>query len=232
MIKSWREVFEQPELPFYMAQIAQTTYASGMLRVWECQAKVAADDPQVHLGMSVNLYDSLKKGEGIGVRPDVGNEKNPGTGWPIAGGSNPHPPNKQVVANRLADLALVHTYGRDLQREVEAPVYVSHEEKGGKLLVTFKNVGKGLKTDDGAAPDWFELSDGTKQAENDRAALVYHRATARIVGKDTVELSSPDVAAPKHVRLAWHMLARQNLQNSAGLPVVNFRTDTQATKKR
>ena len=42
----------------------------------------------------------------------------------------------------------------------------------------------------------------------------------------------PDVAAPKHVRLAWHMLARQNLQNSAGLPVVNFRTDTQASKQR
>jgi sialate O-acetylesterase len=182
--------------------------------------------------MSVNLYDSLKRGEGIGVRSDVGNDKNPGTGWPIAGGSNPHPPNKQIVADRLADQALVFTYGKDLKREVEAPVYVSHELKGGKVLVTFKNVGEGLKTDDGAAPDWFELSDGSKQAENDKAALVYHRATARIVSKDTVELSAADVVAPKHVRLAWHMLARQNLQSSAGLPAVNFRTDTQPTKQR
>jgi len=232
MISSWRRVFEQPTLPFYLAQIAQTTYASGMLRVWECQAKVAAGDPQVHLGMSVNLYDTLKPGSGNGVRPHDGNEKNPGTGWPIAGGSNPHPPNKQIVADRLADLALVHTYGLDLKREVAAPVYDSHLAKDGKLLVKFKHVGEGLKTDDGAAPVWFEISDGTKKAENDRAPLVYHKAAARIVGKDTVELSSPEVAAPVHVRLAWFMLARQNLQNSSGLPAVNFRTDTQATKDR
>lgn len=232
MIKSWRSVFAQPELPFYLAQIAQTTYASGMLRVWECQATVAADDPNVHLGMSVNLYDPLEPGKGYGVRPHDGNERDPGTGWPIAGGSNPHPPNKHLVANRLADLALVNTYGIDLKREVFPPSYDSHTVEGDKLIVKFKNVGGGLKTDDSTAPNWFELSDGTKQKESDRSPLVYHKATARVIGKDTVEVSSPDVGNPRHVRLAWHPLARHNLQNGSGLPAVNFRTDTQPSKNR
>ena len=102
MIASWRKVFDQPELPFYLAQIAQTSYASGMLRVWECQAKVAADDPNVHFGMSNNLFDSLKEGDRNGVRVHEGNERDPGTGWPIAGGSNPHPPNKHIVANEFS----------------------------------------------------------------------------------------------------------------------------------
>lgn len=234
MIKSWRGLFEQPDLPFYLAQIGQTTYASGMERVWECQSKVAASDPHVHYGVSVNLFDSLEKGKGYAVREHKGNERDPGTGWPISGGSNPHPPNKHVVANRLADLAIVNTYGVDLEREVHAPRYVSHETKGNKLIVKFIHVGEGLKTDDGEAPNWFEVSDGSQDEgrAGERFRLIYKKATAKIVGKDTIEVTSPDVAKPTHVRLAWHALARHNLTNSDGVPAENFRTDTQKTKQR
>lgn len=233
MIKSWRELFEQPELPFYLAQIGQTTYASGMLRVWECQAKVAAEDPNVHLAMSVNLFDSLEKGKGDAVREHTGNERDPGTGWPIAGGSNPHPPNKHIVAGRIGNLVLVHTYGMKLDNEVHSPVYDSHTVQGDKLVIRFKHVGDGLKTDDGQSPNWFEVSDGTQaDRKGPSFPLIYHQATAKIVGKDTVEVSAPGVTNPKHVRLAWHMLARQNLVNSEGLPAVNFRTDEQKTKNR
>lgn len=234
MIKSWRELFEQPELPFYLAQIGQTTYASGMERVWECQAKVATADPHVYYGMSVNLFDALEKGKGNGIREHKGNERDPGTGWPISGGSNPHPPNKHIVANRLADLALVNTYGVDLKREVHAPRYVSHETKGNKLIVKFANVGDGLKTDDGQAPNWFEISDSSQDPgrENERFRILYKKATAKIVGKDTIEVTSPEVANPTHVRMAWHALARHNLTNADGVPAENFRTDTQKTKQR
>ena len=42
--------------------------------------------------------------EGRAVRHD--NEVDlPGTGWPLGGTSNPHPPNKHLVANRLAEIA-------------------------------------------------------------------------------------------------------------------------------
>lgn len=233
MIASWRELFDQPKLPFYLAQIAQTTYASGMLRVWECQARVAAQDEHVYLGMSVNLFDSLPRDNGAAVRKHDGSDNDPGTGWPIAGGSNPHPPDKHIVANRLADLALVHTYGVKLDRQVDAPTYRSHTTEGNKLIVKFDHVGKGLKTDDGEAPNWFEISDGSQgERKGKKFPLIYHQATAKIVDKDTIELTAEGVEKPTQVRLAWHALARQNLTNSDGVPAVNFRSDTQETKSR
>ncbi|MGB0867745.1 MAG: sialate O-acetylesterase, partial [Granulosicoccaceae bacterium] len=232
MIESWRKVFEQPKLPFYLAQIAQTTYASGMLRVWECQAAIAAKDPNVHLGMSVNLYDSLDSQDKRAVRIHAGNERDPATDWPVAGGSNPHPPNKHIVANRLADLSLLYTYKIDLKKEVNAPVYHSHRVQGKKCIVKFSNVGSGLKTSKGGAPNWFELSDGTQEKKGDKMPLIYHKASAKIIGKDTVEVSCSKVKNPVHLRFAWHMLARQNLENSAGIPVMNFRTDSQQSKQR
>jgi len=233
MIRAWRDLFEQPDMPFYLAQIAQTTYASGMLRVWECQAKVADEDANVYYGVSVNLYDALDKDHRYAPRQHEGSERDPGTGWPIAGGSNPHPPNKHIVANRLADLALVHTYDAKLDREVHAPRCVSHKTEGDKLIVKFEHVGDGLKTDDGRAPNWFEISDGSQaERKGDNFPLIYKQATAKIVSKDTIELTAPGVEKPTHVRLAWHALARHNLVNSAGLPAGNFRTDEQKTKSR
>ena len=231
MIQSWRELFEQPKLPFYLAQISQTGYASNMLRVWECQAKVSSEDPDVYLGMSVNLYDGVKGKGAVRVHEDTEREK--GTGWILAGSSNPHPPNKHIVAERLADLALVNTYGLKRKQEVHAPRYHSHSVQGKKLLVKFVNVGYGLKTDNGKLPDWFELSDGSQgERKGEKQPLIYHPATARIVSKDTIELTSSGLNEPKHARLGWHAYARHNLTNSSGLPAVNFRTDKQLTKKR
>ncbi|MGB1123731.1 MAG: sialate O-acetylesterase [Phycisphaeraceae bacterium] len=231
MIAAWRELFEQPDMPFYLAQIGQTSYASNMLRVWECQAKVSADDPDTYLGMSVNLYDAVNGKGATRIHEDT--EKEKGTGWPLAGSSNPHPPNKHIVANRLADLAMVNTYGKDLNKEVHAPRYASHRAEGNKLIVTFTNVGDGLKTDDGKVPDWFEISDGSQaERKGEKWPLIYHQASAKIIGKDTVELTATGIDRPTYVRLGWHTYARQNLVNSSGLPVVNFRTDTQQTKAR
>ena len=50
----------------------------------------------------------------------------------------------------------------------------------------------------------------------------------KIVGKDTIEVSSPQVKQPKFVRFAWHCYAKHNLLNSGDLPAVPFRTDEQA----
>ena len=227
MIAAWRKKFHNPDLPFYLAQIAQTSYASGMVRVWECQAAVAKGVPKVYLASSNDLWDG-GRAKPEAIRVDEGKKDSPGTGWPLAGISNPHPPNKAIVAIRLVEEALVKTYSKDLGREVLPPTYASHAVKGGKVRVTFANVGKGLKTDDGEPPNWFEVA----PAGADERTLDYVKAEARIVAPDTVEVGSPQVKAPKHVRFAWHMYARHNLYNSAGLPAVNFRTDTRKTKAR
>lgn len=150
------------------------------------------------------------------------------TGWPIAGGSNPHPPNKKLVANRLADIALAKTYGQATEHEIFGPVYDSQRIEGTKILVDFLHVGKGLKSTDAKPLNWFEISDGT----DENRKLKYVKATARIIDADTVEVSSPEITEPKFVRFGWHSLARYNLVNSDQLPAISFKTDPQDHHRR
>ena len=214
MIESWRKLWGQPKMPFYFVQIAQTGYASGMLGVWESQVEVMRDVPHTGLAVANDIYDGQKTG--YAPRPDKLDKL---TGWPIAGGSNPHPPNKQLVANRLADIALVKTYGQG-DRVVFGPVFESMKITGSKIVVKLKHAGSGLKTTGGEL-NWFEISDGVQE----RRKIKYVKAQAKIIAPDTIEVHSPEVKSPKHVRFAWYALARHNLVNSAGLPATSFRTD-------
>ena len=213
MIAAWRRLFSRADLPFYFAQIAQTTYASGMLGVWEAQRWTMENVPHTGLAVSNDIYDGTTNG-GFKLRID---EK---TGLPIAGGGNPHPTGKHRIAERLACIALDRTYGK-AQGVVFGPMYDSYRIQGDKILVKFKHTGSGLKTNDEAAPNWFEISDGTK----DRNRTVYVRAQAKIVAPDTVAVWSQTVNQPNQVRFGWHPLARFNLINKEGLPAVSFRTD-------
>ena len=108
-------------------------------------------------------------------------------------------------------------------------MYHSHQIQGDKIIITFDHVGEGLKSADGEALNWFEVSDGSRK--NDTGPYVYTKAEARIVGKNQIEVRSPTVAAPKYVRFSWHMFARNNLVNSTGLPGFAFRTDDHQNPK-
>lgn len=219
LINSYRKLWNNEAFAFHMVQIAQTTYASGMLGVYEAQ--VAVSEKLAHCGLapSNTLQDKSK-------RPDEGDQRRkiPGTGWPIVAGSNPHPPNKHIVAKRLADIALKQSYAR-LDREVLGPTYQRHEVVKGKVRITFRHAGTGLRVDDDQSLNWFELSDGTPRDQRNNAPIIYHRAEAKIVSPDTIEISSRKVPKPKHVRFAWHPLARHNLANKEGLPALPFRSD-------
>jgi sialate O-acetylesterase len=213
MIAAWRKDYRDSELPFYFAQIAQTTYASGMLGVWEGQASVFNTVKHTGFAVANDIYLDTPN-DGFKERLD---DK---SGLPIAGGSNPHPTGKDKIAERLARIALQETYGK-AQGVIYGPMVASHKIKGDRIIVTFKHVGDGLKTLDALAPNWFEIADGTM----DRNATSYVLASAKITGKDTVEVWADGVSSPKQVRFGWHPLARFNLVNSAGLPAVSFRTD-------
>jgi sialate O-acetylesterase len=184
-----------------------------MLGVWEGQVKVMNTVPHTGLAVSNDIYDGTANG-GFRERTDKD------TGWPIAGGSNPHPTGKPRVAARLADIALVKTYGQP-ERVVFGPIYGSHEIKGDKVLVQFKYAGSGLSTRDGKSPDWFEISDGSREGQR----LKYVKAQAKVVGTDTVEAWAPEVKSPQCVRFGWNTLARFNLMNKEGLPAVSFRVE-------
>ena len=213
MIAAWRRLFGRADLPFYFAQIAQTTYASGMLGVWEAQRWTMENVPHTGLAVSNDIYDGTTNG-GFKLRID---EK---TGLPIAGGGNPHPTGKHKIAERLARIALDRTYDK-LQGVIFGPMYDSHRVRDDRMLVKFKHSGSGLETNDGDAPNWFEISDGTKE----RNRTVYVQARAEIVEPDTVAVWNTTVNEPKQARFGWHPLARFNLINKEGLPAVSFRTD-------
>ena len=107
---------ERDNLPFYMAQIAQT-YVSGMLGVWEAQVEIMEYVPHTAVASSNDLQDKSK-------RIDEGNpeRKIVGTRWPIVSGSNPHPPNKHIVAERLADITIAKKIQIDRVRDFAARV--------------------------------------------------------------------------------------------------------------
>ena len=143
------------------------------------------------------------------IRPD---EKE--TGWPLAGGSNPHPPNKQLVANRLGDIALEKTYNKSVGREVFGPMIDSHKVEGNKIRVSFAHA-KGLAARDGKPLTEFMIAGADNK-------FVTAKAT---VDGDTVVVHAAGVTKPKNVRFGWHKVANPNLVNSAGLPASPFQTD-------
>jgi len=125
-----------------------------------------------------------------------------------------HPKNKQDVAKRLARWALAKDYGYPIV--YRSPIYKGMEVKQNKVIVTMDHVGGGLDTFDVRQPLGFVI------AGKDRKFV---RAQAKVIGKDRVEVWSPQVTAPVAVRYAWANNPVCNVQNREGLPVTPFRTD-------
>ncbi len=188
LIRGWRTRFENEELACYFVQLAPFKYGDKPMALAEIwEAQVATLDIP---------------GTGMAVINDIGDI------------TNIHPRNKNDVGKRLAWLALNKTYG---QKDVvcDSPLYDRHEIDGDMVRVYFKNATE-LKTRDGAAPTWFEISamDG-----------VYRQAKASIQG-NAVVLMSEDISKPVAVRFAWDHCAEPNLMNEAGLPASAFRAGT------
>jgi len=132
LVKGWRKLWGQPELPYYYVQIAPFTYGNESVHVlpafWEVQAAIEQQIP--HTGMVViNDVADLK---------DI------------------HPRNKQPVGYRLAAQALANTYGRDVVDGGAQFKRMDVEDE--RLRIHFERTGSGLCTRDSEAPDWFEIA--------------------------------------------------------------------------
>lgn len=126
-----------------------------------------------------------------------------------------HPKNKHDVGERLALWALAKDYDQPLV--FSGPLLAAHRVEGSRIEVEFEHVGEGLKSRDGAVLGRFEIAGDDK---------VWLWADARIVDKDTVAVSHPQVAKPVAVRYAWAANpVGANLVNSEELPASVFRTD-------
>ena len=85
-----------------------------------------------------------------------------------------------------------------------------------KILLTFDSVGQGLYSFDTREPQGFAIAGADRQ---------FQFADAKIVGKDTVQVSCDEVKKPVAVRYGWAPNPDLNLTNSEGLPAAPFRSD-------
>ncbi len=200
MINDWRAQWSEPALPFLLVQLAPFGSHEGGDTAWaktrEAQTETARTLPHA----------------GIAVITDLGLQ------------DNIHPTNKEPVGDRLALLARKQVYG-EKELVAEGPTYRAMQSVGSKIRVTFDNVGDGLTIRGGeasAVPVPADRLVGFTIAGPDGQFVP---AEAKIVGKDTVEVSAPQVPQPKAVRYGFVNFPVVNLWNKNGLPANPFRTD-------
>jgi sialate O-acetylesterase len=192
LITGWREDFQVGDFPFYQVQIAPHRYnkkAPGddetlARNIWAAQYKAAKEIKNCGV---VPIHDTLH-----GIIDDI------------------HPWDKKPVAERLANLALKKDYAKDVAWT--GPEFASAKASGGKIVVSFQGIDKGLTTTDGKEPACFEIAGADK---------VFVPAKANIEG-NTVVVSADGVASPKHVKMGWNEIQVPNLADKNGWPVFQF----------
>lgn len=137
---------------------------------------------------------------GMAVTIDIGNP------------TDIHPTNKQDVGHRLALAARALTYGEKIV--YSGPMFRQMTSDGPKARLWFDSTGAGLVAKGGKLTG-FEI------AGSDRNFVP---AEARIE-RDTVVVSSAQIAEPAAVRYAWADNPDATLYNREGLPASPFRTD-------
>lgn len=203
LIEGFRTCFNDPELPFYLVQLAAFTAATndpaggnGYARIREAQRKTLTI-PKTGMACTID----------IGMQRDI------------------HPKNKFDVGERLALWALKNEYGKK-DVVVSGPLFRSMKVENGKIRLEF-DYADGLMTAvktglaapvpaPEAKPAHFAIAGADKK---------WFWADAVIDGK-TVVVSSPEVKNPVAVRYAFRAYPDGvNVYNAAGLPMVPFRTD-------
>jgi sialate O-acetylesterase len=192
MVKSWREDWKEGELPFYYVEVAPYFYEDSkgiqgaLLR--EAQNKAAKVIPNSGIISTNDLVEPYEF-------------------------TNPHPKNKLDVGNRLAYLALNHTYKIEGIAS-ECATYKSMEIQGNKIILSFDHIDGGFNRIEDI--QGFEIAGADK---------IFHKATARVFNESRISVESLDVSNPVAVRYCFHNFQIGNLGNTRGLPLVPFRTD-------
>lgn len=184
LVTDWRTQFRHPSMPFLFVQLP------GLNRPhWP-----AFRQSQLECSESIENADMV-------VTIDLGHP------------TNVHPPDKQPIGNRLANLALDTVYARSDGHSF--PIAVDARIKGQTAWITFEETGDALVSKDGDPIRHFEI------AGNDRKFVP---ASARLE-RNSIVVWNDDVLTPRFVRYAWLPYPRPpiNLFNEAGLPASPFK---------
>jgi len=192
MIKSWREKWAQGAFPFGIIQLPNYRKISD----------VPENSPWSFIREAQRKTAENTVNSGLIVTIDIGEA------------SDIHPKNKLDVGKRMSVWALKNVYKKKL---TDAPIFKKSEIKGAKIILTFDNVGSGLKVKNGEKLEEFAIA-GSDQK--------FVWAEAKIIEKNKIEVSSPNISLPIAVRYAFNTNPKNpNLTNDSGIPASPFRTD-------
>ncbi|WP_308991265.1 sialate O-acetylesterase [Mariniflexile litorale] len=138
LITGWRQVFNQPELPFIYAQLPnfmEVSYLPTESSWAEFRAAQLKALSIPNTAMTVNI--------------DLGE-------W-----NDIHPENKKDVGERMALAGLKLAYNQDLV--YSGPLYKGYEIKENKVIISFNHVGSGLIPNDGEALSEFAIAGKDKK---------------------------------------------------------------------
>lgn len=192
MVKHWRELWGEGELPFYFVQIAPYAYGnrlkSHLLR--EAQEQSLASIPNSAMAATIDLTYPYEK-------------------------RIIHPSRKREVGDRLALLALDHTYGMKGIESDNPRLETIERLPDGKVALSFTHSRNGFAA---AGP-----ITGFTAAGTDR---IFHPARATLHPKENkVLLECPEVDSIAAIRYLFENCPTANLRNMWQLPVLPFRTD-------
>ena len=202
MIKAWRTLWGY-EFPFYWVQLANfqapnadPNFTGSFVPVRYAQTK-CLNIPKTGQAVTID----------VGEADDI------------------HPVNKFTVGERLAACALANDYGKNVP--FASPLFKEMKVDGNKAVLTFSNAGSGLV----AGKQSIREFSVEKDAKLNRFAIAgadgkFYWAEAKITGKDTVEVTAPEVTAPVNVRYAFQQNPEgANLYSAEGLPASPFSTE-------
>lgn len=197
MVNEWRELWGNPDMPYYLVQIAPYSYGepdgSKLPRLVENQYRIP----------------SLLPHSAVAATTDIGHR------------DCIHPPYKKEVGERLAWLALARDYG--FVGLPSTPTYRSVAFDGPVARVSFDGVSPYGDCFRVFGERERLVLQGFEVAGEDR---VWHPASAQIEwGTNDILVSAPDVPAPVAVRYAWrNWPAGANVVTDNGLPLPPFRS--------
>jgi sialate O-acetylesterase len=186
MINTWRKVWGI-DFPFYFVQIAPFSGYGNMSGVMlrEAQTKTLSV-PNTGMVVVTDLVSDVK---------------------------NIHPRDKKDVGDRLANLALAETYGRN-NLVHEYPLYKNMNIEKGKIKIDFDYAEKGLMSKGDTIKDFYIAG----------ADKIFQPANAKIAGNSIIVWNN-NIKTPVAVRFGFTNDATPNLFSKEGLPVNIFRTD-------
>jgi sialate O-acetylesterase len=202
LIKFWRSLWANDNMPFFYTEIAPYNYAANRLDLTEAQINAALlREQQTRVMGMINNVGMVCTNDLVlpYEREEI------------------HPSNKIEVAKRLTYWALHNTYGFGDALSVIGPMYKSMKIEKGKAILTFSGVdGEGITVKGDILG--FEI------AGSDH---VFYPAKASKAFPNMIQLTvfSDKVTEPVAVRYCFKNFSIGNVSNVYGQPLIPFRTD-------